>query len=658
MKRAAAKRPVVATRLVVGATGLVAIASLPLLPYLSPWISGFFASVLALRLLTLRSTQKIGRWILVALSIAGTVLVLSQQHSLFGRDAGVSLLLLMLGLKLLELGSGRDLMVTVFLTFFLCASVFLFAQSIAITALMLAVTLGLVALLSEAHRVQPSTSVTQPARAALPMLLQAIPIMLVLFVLFPRISGPLWGLGGQDGRGRSGFSDRMSPGSISELVLSDEIAFRAKFVGSAPPARQRYWRGLVFWQTDGKDWTLAGGDSLDPASLEYSTSDAAVEYSVTLEPHFRRWAFALDLPATVPAGMEIHRDFSLRAQRPVRAPLRYQMRSHLSYNTGPLSPDERGRALQLPANTSKRMEKLALSWEQTNTTPSEVVRAALDFFHREEFVYTLLPPRLGANPADEFLFDTRRGFCEHFATSFTLLMRLAGIPSRVVTGYQGAEFNPHGDYYIVRQSDAHAWSEVWVEGQGWVRVDPTSAVAPERVEHSIDLRLMGSGMAVGFQNQLGFLMDLWRQGHLMLDALNMGWQQWVLDYDRENQAALLSRLGLAFLDQQWLGLAMVAAAAAVVLLVAFAQGRTGNPRLSAISRAYLRFCGKLERGGLAKQASEAPRAYAERICRKRPQLSPQVWPITELYLSLRYGAEDPRPEEVQKLASMVRRFRA
>jgi len=649
----------VAPRLVVAVTALVAIASLPLvLLFLSPWVSGFFALALVLRLLALRGLRKVSHWILLPLSLAATLLVLSQQHSLFGRDAGVSLLLLMLGLKLLELHSRRDLMVAIFMTFFLVASEFLFTQSIPITAFLLVLTLGLTALLCEIFRVEPSTSVLQPVRAALPMLLQAIPIMLVLFVLFPRISGPLWGLTGQSAGARSGFSDRISPGSISELVLSEEIAFRAEFAGTPPLPAQRYWRGLVFWDTDGKDWTHAWSETLDPVRLQYVASGNPLEYVVTIEPHFRRWMFALDLPASVPPSSGIQSDFSLRSKRPIRAPLRYRMRSHLDYNTGDLAPSERRRGLQLPGNVTARMRALALAWGQRAATPAEVVRAALEFFHQEDFVYTLLPPRLGANPADEFLFDTRRGFCEHFATSFTLMMRLAGIPSRVVTGYQGAEYNPHGGYYIVRQSDAHAWSEVWLEGQGWLRVDPTTAVAPERIERPIDLTLLGIGTPVGFQYQFSFLANLWHQGRLVVDALNMSWKRWVLDYDRANQAALLSRLGLSSLEQRGLGIAMVGAALAAVLLVALIQGRRRGARPPAVSRHYQRFCGKLRHRGLVKQASEAPRAYAQRICRARPQLSPEIWLITELYLRLRYGPDRPQAEKVRELGTMVRRFRA
>jgi hypothetical protein len=303
------------------------------------------------------------------------------------------------------------------------------------------------------------------------------------------------------------------------------------------------------------------------------------------------------------------------------------------------------------------MRNLVAQWQREAKRPLELVEIALTHFREQPFVYTLSPPELGRNPADEFLFDTRRGFCEHYATAFTLLMRLGGIPARVVAGYQGGEMNPIGDYLIVRQSDAHAWTEIWLEETGWTRIDPTAAVAPERIERPIDLMEQAPGEPVRFLlADVGFLGDFARRADLIIDAINSGWQRWVLDYDPSRQARLLADLGLGFVRKQGLAIAMVTLVGVLMAILFVFFNRPKRVRPDPVQRLYLRFCTRLGRHQLARAPSEGPLDFSRRVIRERPDLGPQVRQITELYLALRYGRGQPA-QQLRRLKSLVEAFR-
>lgn len=559
--------------------------------------------------------------------------------TVIGRDAGAGLLVIMLGLKLLETRCYRDAVVVLFLDYFLCVTAVLYSQAIPTL-----VYLALALLLITAAMIE----LNQPARDRVPLramlrragvlLLQATPLALLLFVLFPRIPGPLWGLP-QDGTGGTGgLDDSMTPGSITRLSRSDEVAFRVDFAGPLPPAQRLYWRGPVLWHTDGRTWSSSRdrGVAAPAAGLGFTPlDDAALEYTVTLEPHHRSWLYALDLPLTVPPQARRTADLYLVADKPVRQLTRYTARSALQYRTAPLSAAERARALQLPpANPAARA--LGAQWRGQTQDDAAVVERALRYFAEQPFYYTLEPPPLTGDAIDQFLFETRRGFCEHYSAAFTVLMRAAGIPARVVTGYQGGEPNPLGDYLIVRQRDAHAWSEVWLAGQGWVRVDPTAAVAPSRIEQGIDSVLPAPQRGLLRDFGTGPLGELWQRSRLAWDTLNNRWNQWVLAYGPENQAALLARLGLHSWTRTALallgGLVLLLAALGLVLLVRRRQ------HLDPALRLYQRFCRKLARRGIVRAPSEGPAAFAARVQQLRPELSEAVALINDRYIAIRYGS--------------------
>ncbi|MGH8538961.1 MAG: transglutaminaseTgpA domain-containing protein, partial [Stenotrophobium sp.] len=455
--------------------------------------------------------------------------VYASFHGISGQSAGTALLCVMAALKLLEMRARRDVMIVVLLMYFILVTHFLFSQEIWTVAYLLASAVAITALLMDCNHTGESLPAGMLLRRGGIMVAQALPLMLMMFILFPRIPGPLWGIPSDTGAGRSGLSDSMMPGDIENLILSDAVAFRVRFVGKAPPPDQRYWRGPVFDFFDGRGWKpSAASQWMRPDSATFSGE--ATGYQIILEPTQQKWLFALDLPtlATLPSGMALHGAYVLMADKPVRERLMYQLRSYPHYQLqAQLNPAERAVTLQLPFRSDPRARALAQQWRDQNPGDAQIVQRALAMYRSEPFYYTLHPPKLGADSVDEFLFDTRRGFCEHYASSFTFLMRAAGIPARVVTGYQGGEKNEVGGYYIVHQYDAHAWSEVWLAGQGWVRVDPTAAVAPNRVEQGLASALTAAEGLPGFLTRRSqILIDL----SARWDWVNDRWNRWVLAY--------------------------------------------------------------------------------------------------------------------------------
>jgi transglutaminase-like putative cysteine protease len=580
-------------------------------------------------------------------------LVLQQLHTLLGFRAGHSVLALMLALKLLECRRERDFYVAVVLGLFFIVATFLVNQSWHLAVYALALVLGLVAVL-ERHNRGSRCPWAPGMRFGARALLQAAPLAAVLFLLSPRLEVPLWNLPLDRTVGITGLSDSMQPGSISRLVASDETAFRADFDGPVPAPAQRYWRGPVFRHFDGRRWSPGRGRQGAPA---IRTLVEPLAYRVLLEPHGKRWVLALDLPVSAPPGTRLTADAQLLSAEPLRQRRRYQLRSVLAYATGPLSDSERAAALQLPGNVTSRMATLAASWRGASGEAAGAVRRGLEFLRREAFVYTLSPPRLGANPTDAFLFETRAGFCEHYASAFTLMMRLAGVPSRVVTGYLGGEYNAVGGHLVVRQSDAHAWSEVWLDGGGWTRVDPTAAVAPERVLRRIDPGVETAGAPVRFVGAEGHLLTRLAEGvRLTLDALNTRWDLWVLGYDSRLQGQILGWLGLGRLAREGLWLVTAAGAGLVVSLLGLVLLR-GRPRpTEPLTRLYRLFCHRLAAVGLARAGHEGPRDFALRAATLRPDLAPSIERISALYCRLRFSGRGCR-EDLLELRREVRGFR-
>jgi transglutaminase-like putative cysteine protease len=624
-----------------------ALTAAPHTLWLPLWVSIAAVALLSWRaVIAVRGSSLPPRWLLVLLTLGTAAGVFLSYRTLMGRDPGVTLLVMLLFLKLLETRASRDVFVVAFLVYFVALANFFYSQSIPIAGLMLlTVMVGTSALVGFSA---PRRPVTENLKTAGRMLAQAGPVMLLLFFLFPRVQGPLWGVPQDAYTGVTGLSDTMSPGAISALSLSDAIAFRVRFEGATPPRNQLYWRGPVMTDFDGSTWRV--GLPQLRREMRVDASGAPIDYQVTLEPHNRNWMFALEMPTRIPQSARLTSDYLPISLVPIRSRIRYEMRSSPQFQArSGANPVDLAAALRLPGGVNPRARALSREWRESLADDSAIVRRAMEFFRGNRFEYTLQPPLLGRNSVDEFLFDTKQGFCEHFASSFVFLMRAAGVPARVVTGYQGGDTNPVDGYMVVRQADAHAWAEVWLESSGWTRVDPTAAAIPVRVELGITAAAPAGApllMRSGF-TWLRSLRNNW-------DALTNQWNQWVLGYNPERQLEMLSRLGMKQPSWEAMTLLLFWSVGGALLLVALWVLR-GMRREDAVQRAWLRFCGKLARAGLSRERTEGPLDYAGRVSQRLPEKETAVRAITALYVEQRYGPAADR-ESLARLRQLVREF--
>jgi transglutaminase-like putative cysteine protease len=638
------------------------LSALPHARHLPLWASLTFGMLFLWRLGLVLSGRWLPRdsvrWIA---AIACTAGVYASYGTLIGRDSGVALLVLFLGLKLMEMQARRDLFVVLFLCFFVLLTTFFYSQGLGTALLSVAAVIVLLATLLTMQFTQGELSIARRLRWAAVILLQAAPIALALFFLFPRLESPLWGLPGEGGAGQTGLSDSMAPGNIGQLARSEQVVARVKFQGAAPAVAQMYWRGPVFGDFDGRTWRALSSPIAAPPQPRILVPENAkpTRYTVTLEPQARAMLLALEAPVSVDPlqsglGGEVvlQHDLQMLTRQAPPGRIRYQVESQLNARFG-LNETRLSRQnwLDLPPGFNPRTMAMAAEWRSKETDPARLVVMALSMLRNEAFRYTLTPPVLGKHSVDEFLFTTRAGFCEHYAGAFVVLMRALDIPSRVVTGYQGAEPNPVDDYWIVRQADAHAWAEVWLEEQGWVRIDPVTAVAPERVERGA--RAINGVLQADRDGALG-VAARWR---LNFDAVTHAWNQWVLNYDGTRQRTVLSSWGIDVRD--WGQVAAVLAGVLGVLL-SIAALITLHPRRikDPVERAWREFCDRLAQAGLQRAPHETALDFFARI---QPALEPSHWGqarrIVDSYNELRYCARGNEPAAVRRLQSMVRSFR-
>ncbi len=634
---------------------LTALAALPHAWNLPLAVSGGFALFVLLRLLLWpRPESAAPTWLMALLLGVSVMLVIYQADLSEGRQFGVTLLVLMAGMKLLEMRTRRDLYILVFLGYFVLVTLFLFYQTPALTAYVLMVATGFTALLMANNLTGDRLPLKMLGGKSLRMMITSIPVMLLLFILFPRLDGPLWSLSLGSGSGITGMSDNISMGSISNLSQSEEVAFRVRFHGDMPPPAQRYWRGMVLWHTDGKRWTR--GESHAPGTA-FQAESPAVSYEVTMEATGQHWLFPLDHVLRPGKGMVMNSDGELGTPRPIKRRFTWQGVSAPRIRGTHLSHREWLLGLQLPDNLSSRTRRLAASLRGKGRKDEDVVRAALRYFNQQPFVYTLQPPILEGDPVDQFLFETRKGFCEHYATSFVILMRLADIPARVVVGYQGGQLNPMGGHLVVRQSDAHAWAEVWLADKGWTRIDPTSAVAPERIEHSIVTADYADGAPVTFDlgRASGVMAGFLRNMRWLRDNLQLKWHYWVVGFNSQRQQNLLDSLGMPKLTGYRLGLAASLGALGLAGLIFLLGMWRRRPPADPLRRSYRQFIRKLEKAGLEIPPSIGPEDLGRLASRAFPARAAEVQAIIRQYIGLRYGP-NPRREIISAFRSRVRRF--
>ena len=623
------------------------------LPYLPIWVTVALVGCGAARLVIERRRWRLpGPIPRMLLAVLCFLAVLGSYQTISGVGPGAALLTMMAALKLLETRRRRDQYVLLFIAIFLILTSLLREQYVwSLPYMLVAMLVTLTAWL------QMSAVGNRPARYAmlssLRMLGYAAPLMIVMWVFFPRIATPFWAVPIDTSSGTTGVSNEMSPGDISSLSASDAVAFRVEFESTPPPPKDRYWRGLVLTRFNGRTWTAFDPvfGRRDSYPIEYL--DDPVRYRITLEPTRQQWVFALDLPA----DWNLSNTFmgpqqQLARVHPIDQLVAYDVTSYTNYRLAP----EKTRGLSdwytdHPRDSNPRTLQLARDLRARVSSDADYAAAVLTMFAEQEFYYTLDPPRLGANSVDQFLFNTREGFCEHYASAFGLLMRAAGIPARVVVGYQGGSINPMNGQLTVRQSDAHAWNEIWLADRGWVRMDPTSAVAPDRIDMGMAAArfdAVGIGWGLTAPSQLMFRMELaW-------DMITAKWNQWVVAYGPDQQQSFMEWLGMdnPTLRKMLFTLIMLVATL-LVGITALLAWRFRPPTSDPAARLFARF---QSRARVPAELGEPPLAYGARLVSMYPEHREQVDAVIRSYLEVRYGPA--APTDLSALQSLISAFRA
>jgi transglutaminase-like putative cysteine protease len=567
------------------------------------------------------------------LSLVAIIGIAVEYRTALGLEPQVALLITAFSLKLLELKSVRDHWLLLMLSYFIVGCGFVFSTSMSTVALALC-QLG-VLLMAQQSLFRPRMALRPMLWNTSTLLAQSIPLMLVIFVVFPRF-GPLWTVPLPGEGARTGVSDRMSPGDISKLSRSTALAFRASFDDELPLPSTLYWRGLVLENFDGREWSRDKFGRL--TFIRPRKIGNSVNYEIILEHGVHEWLLAIPLAEVERDGVHQDGRFQLLPKAPLIGRVRYTVKSYpASVLDAPLDRYLRFKNLELPTDYNPQARAMAEPWRELATV--DRVAAAERFFNERPFVYTLEPPKLGRDSVDEFLFGSQRGFCEHYASSFVFMMRAAGVPARVVVGYQGGERNEAGDYLLVHQSDAHAWAEVWLDGPGWVRVDPTAWVAPIRIELGADAALAGQAgyLADGLislrkMRGIQFIAEL----RMLMDRAEYQWVKWIINYDTDRQWDVLRKL-FGKIDNQYLGLIILFALA--LPMIAAGLMTVGWPRKTFVPpavQAYSRCITQLEAQGCKRGVGEAPRDFAARVTAELPEYASWLNKVTDAFYRAYY----------------------
>ena len=647
---------------------VIAWVLLPQVEHLPLWCSALAAGVLVWRgWLALTNQPLPGRWWLLSLLALTIAATLFSHRTLLGRDAGVTMLVVLLSLKTLELRARRDAFVVFFLGFFCMLSNFFYSQSLLTAFSMMLGLLGLLTVLVNTHMPVGKPPLMEAAKTAGWMAALGAPIMVVLFLLFPRLA-PLWGVPGDAMTGRSGLSQNMRVGNIASLALDDTIALRIKFEGRPPPQKDLYFRGPVLASFDGVEWRPQSFSFPSRYSLTASlvVTGAPVAYEVTLEPTNRPWLFVMEAATQKPelAGYQsaMQADLQWMVNRPITELTRYKVQSFPDFRHGPPQPVLGLREfVELPPGFNPRTLELASQIRRdpqyANAGGAELVKVVMDRLRTGGYTYTLEPGVYGQNTADEFWFDRKTGFCEHIASSFVILMRALDIPARIVTGYQGGEQNSVDEFWVLRQSDAHAWAEVWQEGRGWVRIDPTSAVAPGRIGA---LQRLTAPQGVLAQTLSNLSPGFTAQIRATWEAVNNAWNQRVLNYTQGKQLDLLKDIGFespSWQDLSYVLIGIVVLASLIGAAWTLWDRTQHDPWLRLLARARKR----LSMVGIASTSATSPRQLAEKM-----QLKYSLEPgnrVTEVHdwlmqLELQRYARDANDKhaQAQHLSKLKRQF--
>lgn len=633
---------------------VLALSAAPLLTTVYPFSAAIFGVAIVFRFLTrqrgLALRSKPAKVLVCGIGVGG---VFYSGSSLLGLEPGLSLLMSLMALKTLESATRRDFFVLVLLTWFLALCGLFVSQT-------LISSMGAVALctLAAATAAILYSEDRLPWRLALKrlglMAAQALPIIALCFIFFPRIQGGVRLSFMPGGLGAAGFSEDFDPGNFAKLNTNFDTAFRAEFLDGEPPQPvDRYWRGIVLWECRGLSWRRGSVGAMEPRALK--APPGAFHQRITLQPHGERWLFALDRPIFAPKDAMLEPGAFLQSGRKINRSTRYDVVSVPGYQDRVLPKEQRAAALAVPGNLPPETKRLAGQWQQAGNDVAIVTRG-VQWFQQQKFTYNLSPDRYeGTGALDEFLFRRRTGFCSHYAGSFATLMRLAGVPARVVLGYQGGEYNPHGNYFLIRQNDAHAWCEVWLENRGWQRLDLTMQLAPTRLEEGAvryretDAARFGNG----FRPPAG-LTAIFDGARMLWDNLNYQWDLRVVAYDEDAQFEFLARTGLKDVPRPLILLGIGLGTAAFLGSAALWLRSLTKAKRDPATEAWRRACQQIARiSGATREPWEGPTAYAQRAAGNSPQAAADIYATAEAYARIRFAA---RPPSLVKLHDAIERL--
>ncbi len=611
----------------------VVIVVLPHLPRLPIWFPFLLLAVTSISWLSVtHKMRSIPPWLIILITLTLFLGIIYFQGFSLNRELSVTILTTMTVLKLLETHSKRDAWMVVTLCYFVMLTRFFYSQDIIMMFyLLISVIIVTHSLFVLQHTNSTGILVNREIKQTLKLLITGVPLAALFFLFFPRLGSPIWGSPDLFGQGTTGISDEMSPGSISQLFSDDSTAFRATFDSAIPAKSELYWRGPVLWDFDGQTWRRNSNQNLIVRLPEFKQTGELATYEIELEPTGQRYLFALDYVYDRPIHSTLLPDSQLLHSTKINQLRYYKLNSILKkYNPFEwLSNKTTERLTALPEGYNPQTKQLMNSWKAINSNPEYLINKALNWFATDEFYYSYSPPTLQGNTVDQFLFDTKIGFCEHYASAFTVMMRSAGIPARIVTGYQGGINN--GDYLLIKQSDAHAWAEVWIKNKGWLRIDPTAAVSPSRVES-------GSQALISERSRNWYDTEWYRRIGEDYDAVRHKWNKWVRDYNIVKQKALFEILGFSRHDGKAIAIVLGSIMLLTTFFVVIFLYLTQQKRVKGhYDRIYYFFIKTLQKNGIHKSQNQGILSLSQAAIEKYPQAQQAINEFTKLYIKLRFS---------------------
>ncbi len=642
---------------------LILLAQLPHVLHLPLWVSIMGCGVVALKLFEEKLPKLVKKLVLssagmTVVAILGAVLIKLHFGYMLGRDPCVALLFILVSAKFAEIRKTSDAVLLMCLACFLLLTQYFYSQSFLSALITLPAVFALGNALAVVRDPRDARPAQQNIQLVVKLLLQGAPLALFLFLLFPRLPGPLWSLP-DDATAKTGLSDSMAPGTISSLSLSDAVAFRVDFQNGIPTPAQRYWRGPVLSDFDGRKWQK-GERSVDVIPPE--SVGTTLDYTVTLQPNQQNWLFALDHPTTLPSSNtddpnqqrvlgRLTGDHQLLSLNKVSSVMQYRQQSSLSSAYRPaFAPTD---LMTQTAGVNVKTEAFANKLRKKHRSDTAYANAVLEWFNQEDFHYTLQPSLLGDTPVDEFLFGTKRGFCEHYASAFVVLLRAASIPARVVTGYLGGEMN--GDYMIVRQSDAHAWTEAYINGR-WQRYDPTAAVAPQRVEQGMAAALPDDEPVPRMaRNNANWLKNF----QLSMDKFNHQWQRMVVDFNNHSQTELWEKLGFPKPKLWHLTLLVLLISGVWCVFILGLPLRNSGQTKSGVEKLWDKYCAVLNQQGIQRLPDETAHQFVYRAAKQSGSKHDKILQLGLQLIRLRFEplSKDKADHLNRTLTKQLRRIK-